>query len=76
MSKFCSYLFFSMMNDCVKCSKVNKRSKLPDLKTKLPFQRCYKQTFQDFSSKHFNIHVKILELQYSEVYKKICLINR
>lgn len=56
MSEVC-FNFFSMMNDCVKYSKVNKRSKLPDSKTKLPFQRCYKQTFQNFSSKHFNIYV-------------------
>lgn len=53
MSEFCSNLFFSMMNDCVKYSKVNKRSKLPDLKTKLPFQRWYKQTYQNFSIKTF-----------------------
>lgn len=36
MSEVC-FKFFSTMNDCVKYSKVNKRSKLPDSKTKLPF---------------------------------------
>lgn len=56
MSEVC-FKFLSTMNDCVKYSKVIKRSKLPDSKTKLPFQKCYKQTFQNFSSKHFNIYV-------------------
>lgn len=36
MSEVC-LKFLSRMNDCVKYSKVIKRSKLPDLKTKLPF---------------------------------------
>lgn len=75
MSEVC-FKFLSTMNDCVKYSKVIKRSKLPDSKTKLPFQRCYKQTFQNFSSKHFNIYMyKYWKVSTLKSTKNVNLLN-
>lgn len=73
MSEVC-FKFLSTMNDCVKYSKVNKRSKLPDSKTKLPFQRCYKH-FKTFHQNILTYMYKYWKVSTLKSTKNVNLLN-